>query len=254
MAPPPRFAQIAETIREGIRVGLYPVGGSLPSESELAIEHGVSPGTVRQALKVLVQEGVLNSRRGARKTVMRLPSASINFAQFRSFAQWVYSKGQQPGGLVIKQEWAVADNTDRRLLRLRMGESVLTVLRLRTVNTQPVMVERTRYAREVGEMVSSFPADTPSVTNELLTRGVRFVSADHTFAALGADEEDSELLRVPVGTPLLRHRRVSRGGEGTPLEWSEDRYRGKTVSLAVSNTEANNSLEWIDSEEFPGGH
>ncbi|MDN5910950.1 MAG: GntR family transcriptional regulator, partial [Brevibacterium sp.] len=98
-----RYEQIAEQIRDSIRSGARQTGQSLESEAALAAEYAVAPGTVREALRLLVSEGTLGGRRGARKTVLRTPRPAAVAEEFRSFAQWASAHGRTPGGHVIEQ-------------------------------------------------------------------------------------------------------------------------------------------------------
>ena len=91
--PRPRYTEIADALRSDIDKQVFPVGSYLPSEAALAERFEVAPGTMRQALKVLVEEGVLSARRGAKKIVLRAPRSSSEFGEFRSFAQWAHNAG-----------------------------------------------------------------------------------------------------------------------------------------------------------------
>lgn len=53
--------EIADTLRERIRLGDLRVGDRLPTQAELAEEFGVERGTVRQALRALQEDGLLSS-------------------------------------------------------------------------------------------------------------------------------------------------------------------------------------------------
>jgi DNA-binding FadR family transcriptional regulator len=58
-------AQIADAIRTAIVDGRLLVGDRLPSEAELADQHGVSRATVREALKRLAAQSLIRTARGA---------------------------------------------------------------------------------------------------------------------------------------------------------------------------------------------
>ncbi|HSW66088.1 MAG TPA: GntR family transcriptional regulator [Bacillota bacterium] len=60
----PLYHQLADTLRERIEQGIYPVGSTLPLESAVGQEHGVGRMTVRRALAVLREEGLIITRRG----------------------------------------------------------------------------------------------------------------------------------------------------------------------------------------------
>lgn len=56
---PPRYQQLAQTLLNEIGSGRYPVGSQLPTEFELCEQFGVSRSTAREALKRLVQLGLV---------------------------------------------------------------------------------------------------------------------------------------------------------------------------------------------------
>lgn len=58
------YAQLAELFRYNIVSGKWPEGTRLPSFEDLASEYGVARITVRQAVALLVQEGLMSTQRG----------------------------------------------------------------------------------------------------------------------------------------------------------------------------------------------
>lgn len=65
----PAVAGAVEAIRGEIRGGAYAVGGFLPAEQEIATQLGVSRGTVRLAIEVLVDAGDITRRQHSRPIV-----------------------------------------------------------------------------------------------------------------------------------------------------------------------------------------
>lgn len=70
---PPAYEQVADTLRARIADRTYPPGQPLPSEPDLAAEFGSGKDTVRDALALLVNEGLLVTRRGYRAIVRETP-------------------------------------------------------------------------------------------------------------------------------------------------------------------------------------
>lgn len=70
---PAMYHQIADLLREEVERGLYPAGECLPSERELCERYTVSLTTVRRAVAILREEGLVTSRRGAASTVRERP-------------------------------------------------------------------------------------------------------------------------------------------------------------------------------------
>ncbi|ELY6156474.1 GntR family transcriptional regulator, partial [Cronobacter sakazakii] len=65
MAAKPKYRQIADTLREQISAGMLKPGDALPTESALQAQFGVSRVTVRQALKQLISEQIVESVQGS---------------------------------------------------------------------------------------------------------------------------------------------------------------------------------------------
>lgn len=59
-----RSARVARRLTDAIALGLLPDGEQLPGEADLAQQFGVSTVTIREALSVLRQEGLIETRRG----------------------------------------------------------------------------------------------------------------------------------------------------------------------------------------------
>lgn len=242
MAVTARHEQIADELRRAIDAQEYAIGARLPSEAELAVRYGVSRGTVRQAVAALTAEGLIGSRQGARRVVLA-SRRSQSFAELRSFAQWARAMGRTATGEVVSSERRPATAQEAARLHLRTGTGVLHVLRVRGLDGERVLVERTVYADWIADAVQRLAPDCPSVTQQLYEdTGLVCAYGEHTIDATAAGTRDAELLGVRRGSPLLRVRRVTTTHEGRPVEWSEDRYRADAVSFAIHNSIGSNPL------------
>lgn len=70
------YRQVAARLRTAIETGALPVGERLKSVRELAGEHGVSPGTVQQALRLLRDEGLITTWQGRGTFVRSRPDGA----------------------------------------------------------------------------------------------------------------------------------------------------------------------------------
>lgn len=82
----PRYQQIYAMLRERIRAGEFPVGSNLPTEAEFCDEFGVSRYTVREALRMLVNQGMLARRQGSGSEVIATEPNRNFVHQVRSLA------------------------------------------------------------------------------------------------------------------------------------------------------------------------
>lgn len=237
-----RHEEIAEELRRAIDREEYTIGGLLPSEAELAARYAVSRGTVRQAVAALTAEGLIGSRQGARRVVLA-GGRSQSFAELRSFAQWARAMGRIASGSVVSAERRPATAEDAARLHLRAGTPVLHVLRVRGLDGDPVLVERTVYADWIAPAVERIEPDCESVTQRLYDdTGLVFAYGEHLIDAVAAGTADAELLGIRRTSPLLRVRRVTTTRTGRPVEWSDDRYRPDAVNFSIHNSIGSNPL------------
>ena len=69
-ADTPRYAQIFDTLSKRVQTGLYPIDMRLPTESELCGEFNASRFTIREALRRMLEQGMVQRRQGAGSVVV----------------------------------------------------------------------------------------------------------------------------------------------------------------------------------------
>jgi DNA-binding GntR family transcriptional regulator len=226
---------IADDLRRQIASDVYPVGSRLPSETELAALCGVSRGTIRQAITALQLEGLVDSRQGARRIVLR-SSPAQSFAELQSFSQWATRNGRTPGGLMLQLQREPATEAEANLLQVDIADPLLHVLRLRTLDGEPIMIERLVYVPWIANAVESLPRDCPSLTEAVQeATDVVYHYGEHTIDVVTAETTEVTLLGVNAGSPLLRHRHVIMTTNGQPFEASDDRYKAGTMEFSFNN-------------------
>ncbi len=60
----PIYQQLAESIRQDILSGALPAEQAIPSVRQISVEYELNPQTVLNATQLLIQEGLLEKRRG----------------------------------------------------------------------------------------------------------------------------------------------------------------------------------------------
>lgn len=233
----PRHAAIATALRDDIVSGRLAPGSPLPSESQLSERFDVSRGTVRQALAALRAEDLIVGGRGRVPTVRRSGLAQ-SFDQLVSFSAWAQELGRVPSARTLELARRPADAETASQLAIETGALVFQYKRLRLLDGEPVMVERTSFIEPVGRLLLDCDLDRGSVYAQLADRGVEFAEADQTIAAIAARGEDAALLEIPRRAPILEVRRCTLDRIGRALEWSYDRYRGDAIEVTIHNQNA----------------
>ncbi|GAA4157916.1 GntR family transcriptional regulator [Gryllotalpicola daejeonensis] len=237
----PIHVVVADAIRERIRSGELAVGAPLPSESELGAQFGASRGPVRQALAQLRNEGLIETSQGRVPTVLGRPLAQ-SIDDFFSFSAWVQATGRTPGQHTIELAWRVPPAAVAEKLKLAASDRAVSIVRRRSIDGQPAMLERSWYISEAGRQLFDFDPDDGSIFGTLIERGVPLDIGTHTIDAVAANVLDAEQLEVPLGTPLLRVERVTTSSSGQVIEYAEDRYRTDRAKLAIRNSRTTSAV------------
>lgn len=233
----PRHVTIARSLRQQIRSGELSAGEPLPSEARLSSQFEVSRGTVRQALAALRSEGLIAGGRG-RVPVVRRSGISQSFDELVSFSAWARQLGRTPSARTLDLTKRPADAEAAEQLAIDPGTPIFSYTRVRLLDGDAVLVERAAYRESVGRLLLDCDLDGGSVYEQLGQRGVEFAEAQQTIAAIAAGAQDATLLGVARRTPLLEVRRRALGPDGTPLDWSRDRYRGDAFEITIHNQHA----------------
>lgn len=229
------YEQIADDLRQRITSGDLRPGDDVPTEGELAARWRTSRGPVRNALAALRAEGLVESTRGRPSRVATRPVRQPVDTSV-PFTRWAREIGARPGAHTQSVTLHRADAERAHLLGVEPGDLVVDVLRLRTLDDRPAMLERLTYVEEVGRLLLGADLDAVSITEVLQSHGYDVGDVDHEIDAVAADEDDARLLDVGPGTPVLRLRRFSYGADGRVFEAGDDRYRSDVVRFTVATT------------------
>lgn len=227
------YKLIADDLRSAIAAGRLRPGDDVPTEGELAERWNTSRGPIRNALAVLRQEGLIETTRGRPgRVIERRASQAVDV--YVPFTRWARESGATPGAVTQQVGLRRSAADQAALLGITPGDLVVDVLRLRTLDGRPTMVERLTYIEPVGRHLFDVDLDTVSIAEFLEGRGVTSAEVDHEIDAVAADETDAALLELTVGAPILRLRRIARDPDGRTIEASDDRYRSDIVRFTVA--------------------
>lgn len=97
---PPKYAQVIAAIQQRIEGGEYPPGSLLPSEHQLSDEFGIARPTVVRALRVLRQEGWIDTQQGKGSFVRGRPALAGEHGERRGQAELDRDESHEPGDLI----------------------------------------------------------------------------------------------------------------------------------------------------------
>ena len=219
---PPRYLEIAAHLR-GLIIGAEP-GARLPSDAELCQRFAVSRMTARQAVQTLETEGLLYRRRGQGTFVAGRP-VPRRLGSPLSFTENLRRRGLRVTSRLLGADLADPAPEDTDALRLRPGQRVVVVERLRLADDVAMAIERAVLAPDLAPLLREDLA--VGSLHAAMERLGRFPTrAEARVSARLADGRERRLLAAPQGFSgvLLCERRVISDQHGVPLEHTETRY------------------------------
>jgi GntR family transcriptional regulator len=230
-----RYRVIADELRQRVESGELAAGALLPSESELSGAYDVSRVTVRKALDILRDEGLVDSRQGFGWFVATDPVRQ-SLGRLGTIEEQLAELGVGSERRVVGFRFTAAPPRVRQVLGV---DTVLEVRRVNHADGQPFARVTVWCREDVGARLSRADVES-SPFYELVD--VPIGGAVQTIGAAAASREDADLLAVPVGSPVLRCERVTRGVDGRALLVSEHVFPGHRTEFVVDLPQAEPSI------------
>lgn len=217
-----KYALLAAEIEEAIAAGRLGPGDRLPPERALAAAHGVSRMTVRQALDVLADRGLLRRAVGRNGgSFVARPKLERDLGTFAGLSAQLARQGVAPGA---------------RLLSARESDGDVEVVRVRLADGEPFALERSRFPQRFRALLE---LDLTGSLYDLLERefDARPVRAVERIEPVLADAEEADALAVRRGAPLLLVHRDAYDAAGELVESARDLFRGDRTRIVAWTSE-----------------
>jgi GntR family transcriptional regulator len=209
-----RYQSIADELRRRVQVGDLGAAKVLPSESDLSEQYAASRVTVRRALEILRDEGLVDSRQGFGWFVPSDPLRQT-LGRLGTIERQLADEGVESTRRVLDFRFVAAPARARQVLGC---ESVLRVRRLNLADGEPFALVTVWCPEEYGAELSRADVER-SPFYELLP--VPLGGATQTIGAALATAAEADLLQVPPGSAVLRCERTTRSVEEVPVLLSE---------------------------------
>lgn len=203
--PIPLYIQLANSLEDMIKNERYAVGTLLPAEGELSKEAGINRNTVRHAIDLLTQKGLVEKRKGVGTMVKRksplYPVHKLN--RMTSFVDDFEIDNVEIEDVILRKEKISATKELAVKLALPAGEPIVKIERVRIADKIPLVLEIQYYSFErFGKLLEM---DIKGSMYEILTK-VFNVNLDHsiqTIRAVNPTEEVANILGIQTTTPCI---------------------------------------------------
>jgi GntR family transcriptional regulator len=199
----PSYHRVFLALREQILNGACDWRSPMPSELELSAEHAVSRGTVRRALSLLEEEGLVERRQGARTYPKPLGYRAANQRRNLDLV------GRETNHLEIfagdiDQHYEIVE-PDKELSRQFPGQNQLgRVVRVREAQAKPYCFVVTYMPLLIADSIDWENLGSTPVITATAEAGYDFVKTEQVITATIANEASAAALQVAVGSPVLQ--------------------------------------------------
>jgi GntR family transcriptional regulator len=230
-SPGKLYLHVASLMRKRVETGEWEPGTRLPALTELAAEFGVANVTVRQAVAILEDEGLVQRQQGrgtfVNESIEPKPAFSVGFdwpsllKMVTRSVPWLITSCDAPEPPPLQED----EGTPAPGYRF--------IKRVNTVNDVPCLVTKayldsTLFARAPKQ----FETDTIIPVLEALP-GVHVARCRQVVTIGQADLETATLLKIPVNAPIGETRRIITDRDGVVIYLNEVAYRGDLVKFEV---------------------
>lgn len=213
------------------RIALHSAHDLLPREVDLAEELQVSRSTLRQVLGDLARAGAIYTIPGTGTFVS--DNRVAKGSGLSGFSEDMRARGMEPGSRLLSSIPFAVSGSVAKDLDLVEGSLAYRIERLRLADEAPMCIESV-----------CLPADPfPGLLRHNLTAGlydllesdygVQVVTAQQSVTAVNASLEQSELLGIGAGDPLLRVFRIGFDQRGQAVERTTSHYRADRYQFTL---------------------
>jgi len=214
----PAYAQLVNILRQSMAAGILRPGDQLPSEAQLCERYGVSPMTVRRAINMLVDQGVVIAEQGRGTFVKTIAMGEASF-QLREL-QDIFNDTEHTTVNVLEARIVTADERVARKLKIAIGQRTVYIRRLLRTDGLPSLYHReylvydpTRPIVEAELEVTALQRLFSGSGETILKRGE--ISLEATLL----DEEEARLLQVEQPRAAFYFEHLFYDFEDCPISW-----------------------------------
>ena len=232
----PLYLQLQRALTNAIETGALGPAAALPPERDIATGLGVSRVTVRRAIGVLVEQGVLSRRQGAGTFVTVEPKADRiekNIAKITSFSEDMAARGLEASSSWINKSAGSVTPEEALMFGLSPGTAVYRFHRVRYADDAPLAIE---HSTILAWCMSSIDLVGSSIYEALGRAGCRPARAVQRLRAILFDNAQARLLQTEAGQPALLIERRGFLADRRAIEITRSVYRGDAYDFVAELT------------------
>lgn len=241
-SPLPRFMQVEQDLRRQILSGALSAGVRLPRETELAERYGASRMTVRRALEMLSEAGLIRRAQGI-GTIVTPPELPItcDCDIMMGLSEQLRQQGHEPEVFVDLQRLIEAPDPVAQALGLKPGAMAVVLRRVTSVGKRPLVLNTSWLPARLFPGLETQPLIEGSLW-KTLSKCYRLKAprSDNRVDMVDASTEEARLLLIEEGRPIMRLTGTLFDPKGRAVEYST-RYSSSNIRFNFTWRSAENS-------------
>ncbi|MEJ5219258.1 phosphonate metabolism transcriptional regulator PhnF [Cognatishimia sp. D5M38] len=233
MSKTPLWQAISNALREDMAEGRYRPGDKLPTEAELAERFGVNRHTIRHAISVLVEDGLVRTRRGSGAFVKGAPTDYPIGKRVR-YHQNLRAAGRAPSKKVLHVETRPATAKEAARLDLEAGALITLRHSVSYGDHQAIALSISEFPEARLPGIGELMRRESSVTKALELAGIQdYTRASTRVRATLANATQALHLELREGAPLIYTTSMSVDQHGQKVEFGRTWFAGDRVTLTL---------------------
>lgn len=214
-----KYQDIGNQLMDGILAGDFPPGSYLPSESALMKRFGVSRVTIRLALNVLRDAGLIVGHQGKGYFVCTLQAVQ-DLGRLQGFGELMAPLGVETRSEVLSGEIVPAPPAAAAALNLKRGEDLIKIRRLRIAAEEPMSIDVSFFPLDLGRALLELDLPHADVFALIETElGIDIGFADITMSVVPGEPDVAAPLNLKTGDFVIRTERLTYDAAGQPIDF-----------------------------------
>lgn len=230
------YLAIKKSLVDYIKLNKLKIGDKLPTENDLAEKLGVGRLTLREALKVLREEGLFYTVHGIGTFI------SNNFEQINDtidinlgITEMILSAGYKPGVTMFEKKLVKAGKEITDALKIPENTDVFVFKRIRTADNKPVVYSIDYFAPSLVAEFLGRNDENISLYNFIeIDMGIKIGNSIAEIIPVICPEDLALKLECKKGEPLLLIKQITCDKKGAPLFFTEEYFRPDRFKISLN--------------------
>lgn len=232
----PRYLELAARLRADILAGKYSASDGFPTEAALCEAHGVSRFTVREALRKLQAEGLIQRRQGSGTVIQPAAARAGALHQPLSNVQEILQYARDTHVVFTPRGWAMLPKRYAEQIGLEPGSRWFhfSGLRAKISDGQPIALTDAYVHQDLAPVVERIEGAQTTIFQQLEAQaGIRIARVTQDIQAVPASSAVAEQLGIARRSPCLRIIRCYIDDGGRVFEISVSHHPGERFAYAM---------------------